>query len=148
MNRRLLSASIAAAALTGVGMAVVPQHAASLVLLASGTVVVVAAVFLLVLAGPLVTAERPVSALDVVPGVGAAPLDPHGLRDARRDLAVRHAPGSLPLPVHDRLAAAGALPASPPPLPGTTVDRVSTAALVHQVLDGPDAPTGPDGGAR
>ena len=147
MNRRLLSASIAAAALTGAGAVVLPQHAASLVLLASGTVVVVAAVFLLVLAGPLVTAERPVSALDVAPGAGAAALDPHDLRDARRDLAARHAPGSLPLPVHDRLAAAGVLPASPRPPRGTTVDRDAAAALVHRVLDGPDAPTDLDGGA-
>lgn len=147
MNRRLFAASLAAAALAGAGAALVPQHAASLVLLASGTVVV-AAVFLLVLAGPLVTGERPVSALDVVPGAGAAPLDPHGLRDARRDLAVRHVPGLLPPPVHDRLAAAGVLPASPPPPPGTTVDRDAAAALVHRVLDGPDAPTGPDGGPR
>jgi hypothetical protein len=148
MTRRLLSASIAAVALAGAGAAVVPQHAASLVLVASGTVVVVAAVFLLVLAGPLVTSERPVSALDVAPGAGAAPLDPHGLRDARRDLAARHAPGSLPPPVHDRLAAAGVVPASPPPAPGTAVDRTAAAALVHHVLDRPDAPAGPDGGAR
>lgn len=147
MNRRLRAAAVAAAALASATATVLPQHAASLVLLAAGTVVVVAAAFLLVLAGPLVAAPRPATALDVAPGAGAPPLDPQGLRDARRDLASRHAPGSLPAPVHDRLVAAGVLPApdgSPPP--GTAVDAATASALVHRLLDGPAA--GAPGGSR
>lgn len=87
MIRRLASAALAALALGGAVTALVPQHAASLLLLAAGTLVVVVATFLLVLAGPLVTAEPVATALDLTPGPGAPTLEPQGLRDARRRLA-------------------------------------------------------------
>lgn len=135
MTRRLVSVALAAVALAGGFAAVVPQHAASLALVAAGTVVVVSAVFLLLLAGPLATAAHPVTALDVAPRAGAPALDPQGLRDARRDVAARHAPGSLPAPVRDRLVRAGLLDPSDPPATGTTADPAGTAELVHRLLD-------------
>lgn len=139
MTRRLVPVVLAAIALAGAVAAVVPQHAASLALLAAGTVVVVSAVFLLLLAGPLVTATHPVTALDVAPGAGAPTLDPQGLRDARRDLAARHAPGSLPAPVRERLVRAGLLDPSDRPTSGTTADPAGAAELVHRLLDEHDA---------
>lgn len=148
MNRRLASVCVAAAALAGGVATVLPQHAASLALLAAGTVVVVAAAFLLLLAGPSVAADAPVTALDVAPGAGAPALDPQGLRDARRDLTARHAPGSLPAPVHERLVRAGLLtPAGPQPS-GTAVDPARTAQLVHRLLDEHVPRTAPHGGPR
>lgn len=147
MTRRLASVALAAAALAGGVASVLPQHAASLALLAAGTVVVVAAMFLLLLAGPLVTAEHPVAALDVAPGSGAPALDPQGLRDARRDLATRHAAGSLPAPVHERLVRAGLLEPSGP-APGTLVDPAGAAELVHRLLDERDHFAAPHGGTR
>ena len=118
MIRRLGSAALAVMALGAAGTTLVPQHAASLLLLAAGTLVVVAATFLLVLAGPLVIAEAPATALDVGPGPGAPALEPQGLRDARRDLAARAA-----------------------------ADPAATAALVRQLLDDPDH-VAPHGGHR
>ena len=136
MIRRLRAAVAAAVALAGAGAVLVPQHATSLALLAAGTVVVVAAAYLLVLSGPLVATTPPVTALDVGPGPGAPTLEPQGLRDARRDLAARAEAGSLPGPVHDRLVAAGVLPASAPrPAAGGTAGPVTAAALVHRLLD-------------
>jgi len=103
--RRLASVAVAAAAIAGAGAAVVPQHAATLVVLGVATVAVVAAGFLLVLAGPLVS-NRPEPW--PAPGAATSPvpvLDPQGLRDARRDLAGR-SDGGLPPAVHRRLRAA------------------------------------------
>ena len=143
MIRRLGSSALAALALGSGAAVLVPQHAASLLLLAAGTLVVVAATFLLVLAGPLVTAEQPATALDVGPGQGAPTLEPQGLRDARRDLSARTAPGSLPSPVRERLLAAGVTAASTVASgQGTTV-----AALGHRLLDDPE-PIAPHGGHR
>lgn len=167
MTRRLASVLAAAATLAGTVAVVVPQHAASLVALAGGTVVVVLAVFLLVLAGPLATAEQPRSALDGHAVTGAPSLDPQGLRDARRDLAGRSA-GSLPPAVRERLLVAselhlhrlgidvhdagahGGAPLHPatwtllttPPPPGHVVDPERCAATVHRTLDELDALTG------
>ena len=146
MIRRLGSAALAAVALAGVVATIVPQHAASLALLAAGTLVVVAAAFLLVLTGPLVAARPPATALDVARTAGAPSLEPQGLRDARRDLAARATPGSLPAAVRDRLLAAGV---DPPALAdtsgGPTSDPAAVAALVDRLLD--DDPT-PHGGHR
>lgn len=148
MIRRLGSAALAAVSLAGVVVAIVPQHAASLVLLTAGTLVVVAAAFLLVLAGPLVTADQPTTALDVERAAGAPALEPQGLRDARRDLAGRSAPGSVPAAVRDRLLAAGV---DLPPLADTgartTSDPAAVAVLVGRLLDEP-APLAPPGGHR
>lgn len=143
MIRRLGSAALAAVALAGVVVAIVPQHAASLVLLAAGTVVVIAAGFLLLLTGPLVTADRPTTALDVARAAGAPSLEPQGLRDARRDLAGRTAPGSLPATVRDRLLAAGFdLPAAAPTGASPTSGPGAVAALVDRLLDEDPTPHG------
>lgn len=104
MSHRLVSVAVAALAVAGAGAAVFPQHVATLAVLATATVAVVAAGFLLVLAGALLSA-RPApwsgtSLLSTVP-----PLDPHGLRDARRDLAARR-DGTIPPAVHHRLRVA------------------------------------------
>lgn len=147
MTRRLGSCALAAVAVAATVAVVVPQHAASLALLAAGTVVLVAGVFLLVLAGPLVITDRPVTALDVAPGPGAPRLDPQGLRDARRDLAARTTPGSLPKPVHDRLVTAGVLSPGPAPATGAAVDPAAAARRVHRLLDEPD-PLASHGGHR
>jgi hypothetical protein len=141
--RRLGSAALAAVALAGAVAAIVPQHGASLALLAGGTIVVVAAVFVLVLAGPLVTGGPPRTVLDIEPSGGAPALEPHGLSDARRDLAARTAPGSVPAAVADRLAAAG-IPATAGA--GGRSDPAAVAAIVHRLLDGEHL--APDGGPR
>lgn len=134
MIRRLGSAALGSIALAGAVAAAVPQHAASLALLAAGTLVVVAAAFVLLLAGPLVMGERPHTALDVSPAPGAPPLEPHGLRAARRDLEAPIGVGSLPPAVRDRLAAAGLDPTLAWATGGTAG---AVAALVNRVLDDP-----------
>ncbi len=176
MIRRLQAVVAAAVAVAAVAAVVVPQHAASLALLAAGTVVVVLAVFLLVLAGPLVTGEHPATALDASPGTGAPGLDPQGLRDARRDLAGRAQASSLPPAIWERLVVAGvlrlqrrgididnprtraegeallsaatwALLASPPRA-GSAVDPARVASIVHRTLDELDRLAAPPGGAH
>ena len=147
MIRRLASAALAALALGAAVAVVLPQHAASLALLAAGTVTVVAATFLLLLAGPLVTADRPTTPLDGERSAGAPTLEPQGLRDARRDLAARAAPGSVPAAVRDRLAAAGVVVPSEPPAAGARPDAPAVAALVEVALDHPDH-LAPHGGTR
>lgn len=106
MNRRIAAAIAAAAVLGGCSVLLVPQHAASIARLLSAAVAVVVAGLVLVAVVP-VAARRPVpGALDRLPAGGAAPLDPPGLLDARRDLRrARHA-GEVPEPVRQRLWAA------------------------------------------
>lgn len=174
MIRRLGPVALSTVAVAGVAVAVVPQHAASLAALAAATVVVVLALFLLVLAGPLVTADPPSTALDV-PRAGHAPgLDPQGLRDARRDLAGRCREGALPPAVWERLVVAAVLrlqrcgvdidsPATrdqgrallrpdtwsllvSPPRSGTAAAPAAVAATVHRTLDELDALATPHGG--
>jgi hypothetical protein len=142
--RRLASAAAAAAALAGAGAAIFPQHVASVAVLAAATVAVVAAAFLLVLAGPVVSARPEPWPRSSAPAHIAPPLDPHGLRDARRDLAARR-DGMLPPAVRRRLQAAADRRLAHL---GTTLDdgRVSgllSAATVEQLTTGPGAPTGP-----
>lgn len=108
MNRRPLALAIAAGAVGGLAVAVVPQHAASVASLAGATVVVVLAVSALVLVGPLVQREVPVTALDRGDAQGAPALDPAALRDARRDLALPTR-GPVPAPVWERLVLAAVL---------------------------------------
>lgn len=174
MNRRLVPVVLAALAVAGTAVAVVPQHAASIAALGAATVVVVLALLLLVLAGPLVTTEGPTTALDGLPPGQAPALDPQGLRDARRDLAGRGAAGSVPPAVRERLVVAAALRLqrcgidldSPntrdhgrallapgtwallvaPPAPGTTADAAGAAATVHRTLDELDALAARHGG--
>ncbi|HEX4901503.1 MAG TPA: hypothetical protein VFV42_01750 [Acidimicrobiales bacterium] len=94
MIRRIGAVAVAASVVAGLGTVIVPQHAASLAAVAAATVAVVAATFLLVVAGPLVAAPPP-----AWPGAGGRagtppPLDPQGLRDARREVARRLAAGT------------------------------------------------------
>lgn len=108
MNRRPLALTVAAAAVGGPAVALVPQHAASVASVGAATVVVVLAVSALVLVGPVVQREVPVTALDRADARGAALLDPGGLRDARRDLA-QPARGPVPAAVWERLVVAAVL---------------------------------------
>lgn len=174
MNRRLLSVALAAVAVAGLSTAVVPQHLASLVVLAAATVVVVLALFLLVLAGPLVTTAPPTTALDGVAAGRVPALDPQGLRDARRDLGGRRRAEQLPPAVWERLVVAAVLRLqrcgvdvdSPstraqgrallrestwsllvtPPAAGTTADAAGAAAIVNRTLDELDALVARHGG--
>jgi len=84
--RRVASTAVAAAAAAGLVTAVVPQHAASLAVLAAATVAAVTAVLLLAVTGPLVAARPPAWPVGAERR-GAPPLDPQGLRDARRAVA-------------------------------------------------------------
>ncbi len=86
----------------------VPQHAASLAALAAATVVVVLAVVALVVVAPLAERDIPITELDVVDAGGAVPLDPPGLRDARRDVAALTR-GPVPGVVWERLVVAAVL---------------------------------------
>lgn len=108
MIRRVVALAAASGAVAAMAVVVVPQHAASALALAGAAVVVVLAVSALVLAGPLVEREVPVTELDVGDAPGAPTLEPAGLRDARRDLTL---PGGRPVPrpVWERLAVAAVL---------------------------------------
>ncbi len=163
MNQRIVTAALAATVLAGAATVLVPQHLASIARVAAVAVVVVAGGLVLGAVGPLVAAEPPSTALDAAPTGAASPLDPHGLRDARRDLDRPAAPGALPPPVRDRLVTAAAMrlaragldPAlvrtsavpvaglgsgtwrvlTTPPAPGSARDPVAAARAVHRVLD-------------
>ena len=99
-----------AAALTagGVAVVIVPQHAAAITSVAAATVVVVLAAVALVIMGPLTEREVPITELDVAEAGSAVPLDPPGLRDARRDLAAATR-GPVPGVVWERLVVAAVL---------------------------------------
>ncbi len=135
---------MAAVVVGGFAVVLVPQHATSIVRLLAVTVAVVAGALVLAAVGPVVAREPIASALDHLPAVGATPLDPHGLRDARRDLDRPAAPGTVPPAVRDRLVdALGAhsrsdvvLPlASATSSPKAVRDRARVAAIVHRILD-------------
>ena len=163
MNRRIGAAVLAAAIVGGLGCLLLPQHAASIVRLAAVTVAVHAGGLVLRAVAPVVGREPERTALDHTPVSGAKPLDPHGLRDARRDLDRPAPPGALPAPVRERLLAIHAdrdggrsrLPASlRSPAPGTVRaqrDASAVATLVHRILDdleSPPARTGASDGNR
>lgn len=160
MNRRIAASLLAAVVVAGVLTAVVPQHAASISRTLAVAVAVVTGGLLLAAAGPFVAREAPRTELDALPAGGARPLDPHGLRDARRDLDRPAPPGSVPVPVWERLAvasrmrleAAGIDPddaasveaclrsetirlLATPPGAGFDRDAAAAAAVVHRVLD-------------
>lgn len=160
MNRRIAAAALAAAVVGGLGCLVLPQHAASIVRLAAATVAVYTGGLVLVAVAPVVGREPERTALDHTPATGATPLDPHGLRDARRDLDRPAPPGTLPAAVRERLldvhvARAGSDHPVPDlllaaPTTGTVRrDPAAVARLVHRLLDDLESPpvrTGdPDG---
>ncbi len=144
MNRLILRYVLATAVGAGVLVAVLPQHAVSVVRLAAGTAVVLAASLVLRAVAPVVARHPTPTALDRRPSVGAPPLDPHGLRDARRDLDRPAAPGSVPPVIADRLASVAARAGQDLDVrrrAGTTRDPAAVAAIVHRTLDrigGPD----------
>jgi len=102
--RRLRSVAVAAAGVAALSSMVVPQHAASLAVLGAATVAVVAAAFVLVLAGPLVAADPPTWPGRSPPAGAPPPLDPQGLRDARRTVRRRLAAGADARALLDELA--------------------------------------------
>lgn len=162
MNRRITASLLAAVVVGGSVTAAVPQHAASIGRVLAVAVVVVTGGLLLGAVGPFVARDPARTALDAVPRTGAPPLDPHGLRDARRDLDRPSQAGSLPRPVWERLIAASRLQlhaagldhedphaaawleglpartrrllATPPPA-GFDRDPAAAAAIVHRTLD-------------
>ena len=173
MNRRIAGSAAAAAVLIGIVLVVVPPHAWSAVRVCATAVVVVTGALVLLAVAPAVHREPRASALDRRASTGAPPLDPHGLRDARRDLDRPAAVDALPRPVWDRLTVAAALRLqhlgvdpdtgrgreqlaallradtarllSAAPRPGDDRRPARVAALVHRTLDELDALARPHG---
>lgn len=145
MNRRIVVTAAAAAVVSGLLIVLLPQHTASLVRVAAATVAVLTAALVLTAVGPVVARDPQPTALDHVPTAGARPLDPHGLRDARRDLDRPTAPGSVPPAVRARLVevlrSRGVRDADLPveltrtPPAGSGRDPAGVARIVHRVLD-------------
>ncbi len=145
MNRRIGLAALAAMAVTGVVIVLLPQHAVSLVRIGATTVTVTSAGLVLAAVGPVVAREPETSALDQLPATGVPPLEPHGLRDARRDLDRPTAPGSVPAAVRrrllDALHARGVADADLPqpltavPPAGSGRDPAGVARVVNEILD-------------
>ena len=152
MNRRIAAVILAASAVGGLGCLLLPQHAASVVRLVAATVAAYTGGLVLLAVSPIVGREPDRTALDHTPATGADPLDPHGLRDARRDLDRPAAPGTLPPSVRARLLDVHAVrtdgrgdvpellrgPSAATPAPGRR-DPASAARLVHLVLDDLDS---------
>lgn len=175
-NRRILAHLLAAVAVGGSASALVPQHTLTISRVLAVAVVGLTGGLLLATVGRFVAAEPPRTSLDSLPRSGAPPLDPHGLRDARRDLDRPAAPGSLPAPVWERLSVAfrmhlhaqGVDPTSPAgvaaagarlrpetwellsasPASGFARDRAGAAAIVHRTLDDLVALDRPNGAAH
>lgn len=173
MNRRLAGVAAAAVVLAGAVSVVVPQHALSASRVLAVTIAVIAGALVLGAVAPLVSQDPPRTAFDARPRGEARPLDPHGLRDARRDLGRPARAGDLPAPVFERLRVAAALrteqlgfdPEDPRawhalerrlgpdtwrrlavrPAPGPVSDRSATAAIVHRTLDELTLIDGPTG---
>lgn len=163
MTRRLVAFALAAVAVAGIGTAVVPQHAWSIARVAAVAVVVLAGALVLSAVAALGSDDPEPTALDGRPPGRVTPLDPHGLRDARRDLHRDRNDGSVPRPVWVRLrrAAVGTLRdngfdlehprtriharrvlsektwtmLASEPASGGSPDPESVAAAVHAVLD-------------
>lgn len=176
MNRRILSFSLAAACVAGIAVAVVPQHAWSIARVAAATVTTLAGATVLVAVGTFTRHDPEHGALDRPSTGEVPPLDPHGLRDARRDLDHPTAPGSVPPVVRERLQAAAMLRLqaagvdvgsgrsrdearhlvspgtwsllSRPPTPGDRRDAGNVAAIVNHTLDDLDAILQPSGATR
>lgn len=163
MTRRLGSFALAAVVVAGVVTAVFPQHAWSIARVAAVAVAALSGAVALAAVGALSADDPEPTALDRSSAGRPAALEPHGLRDARRDLdRVRH-PGGLPRSVQQRLRVAAQTrlndvgvdienrsmrPAvrrmlstdtwellSTPPRPGGTADPDAVAVIVHRTLD-------------
>ena len=167
MNRRIAASAAAATVLVGIALVVVPQHGWSAARVAAVAVAAVTGALVLLAVAPAVHRELPTSALDRRPTSGAPPLDPHGLRDARRDLGRAAAADAVPRPVWDRLVVAATMRLQqlgidletdrgrddvtallPPattrllhtvPRPGSEPAPRRVATLVHRTLDELDA---------
>lgn len=163
MRERLVPLVLGSVALAGAAVAVVPQHAASIVQLLVATVVgcavLVAVVELLVRDLAEGASYTPPSPLDRPAPAPMRPMDPPGLAAARRALNAEAPAGELPLSpavwerlvaragTHDQLprsvspTVAAALSARPAPLPrrGTgsaaAARPTDVAAAVARVLD-------------
>lgn len=103
MNRRLVAVATAALALAGGTIFVAPQHTVSVLRLFAGSVVVMAGALVLSAVAPYVAETPAETALDRTARRRVDTLDPHGLRDARRDLGRAAAPGGIPAEVWQRL---------------------------------------------
>lgn len=163
LNRRIVGYVFAAVVVGGISSAVVPQHVGSIARVVAVATAVVAGALVLGAVGPFVSREPQRTALDARPLSGAPPLDPHGLRDARRDLDRPCPPGSVPAPVWERLVLAWRMQCrasgaeidgtvddaggdarlrpetcrvlATPPAAGFDRDPARAAALVHRTLD-------------
>ena len=163
MNRRIGTFVLAAGVVGGIACAVVPQHAWTIARVLAAAVVVLVGGAILVAAGSVTGVDPERGRLDRPAPSTVAPLEPHGLRDARRMLDRPHAPGAVPREVWERLrdaararlqtvgldldtptdrrAARGMMSAetwkllaSPPPT-GSVQNPRRVAALVHRTLD-------------
>lgn len=144
MNRRIVVALMATSVMGGVVVVFLPQHATSIARLGATTVAALTAALVLAAVGPVVARDPEPTALDHLSPVGASPLDPHGLRDARRDLDRPTAPGGVPPAVRDRLlecieTSPHRIPIPPvlarTPAAGSGRDPVGVAAIVNRILD-------------
>lgn len=145
MNRRIAATTATAVLLWGIVAVLVPQHAVSAGRVVAAAVAVMTGALVLGAVGATAGRELPENELDLRPRSPLSPLDPHGLRDARRDLGRPHAAGSVPIAVWERLVASlrdrDALDArtqrllSARPPAGTQRDPAAVAAAVHRTLD-------------
>ncbi len=144
MNRRIVVALMATSVMGGVVVALLPQHATSIARVGATTVAAFTAALVLAAVGPVVARDPEPTALDHLPPVGASPLDPHGLRDARRDLDRPTAPGGVSPAVRDRLLEC--IETSHPEFPipsvldrtpaaGSGRDPAGVATIVNRILD-------------
>lgn len=167
MNRRLGTFVLAAGAVGGVAVAVAPQHAWTVGRVLAGAVVLLVGAAILVAAGAVTRVDPALTSLDRPASAVIDPLEPQGLRDARRMLDRPHAPGAVPPEVWRRLRQAARLrlaeagvdmdeprdrdPArammseetwrvlAASPSPGTVHQPRRVAAIVHRVLDDLDS---------
>lgn len=178
MNRRIVASAAAATVIGALLIVVLPQHAASIVRLAAATVAVVAGGLVLLAVAPVASQTPTESALDRAPTRLVAPLDPHGLRDARRDLDRPGSAAALPVALWERIVVATVLrmqrlgidvdsprtrdearalltPATwhlitsrPAPAATGRRDPEAVAGVVHRTLDELDSLTHRTGGAH
>lgn len=176
MNRQLRTSLVAATVLAGLVLVSVPQHAVTAFRVLTVAVVAITGALVLAAVGQVVRREPPRTALDRRPVAAVPPLDPRGLRDARRDLAQPAAPGSVPRAVWERLVLATSMRlqqlgvdvatargradvatwlrpdttelVSAPPVAGTRRDPAAVAATVHRTLDELDSLTRSTGGTH
>lgn len=167
MNRRVGSFTLAAVVVGAAAVAVVPQHAWSIARVVAVAVAVLAGAAVLAAVGAVTGRDPEVTALDRTPGGTVSPLDPHGLRDARRDMDRPRHDHTVPRPVWERLRVAATLSltergldldnprtrlrarrllstttwdliTTPPPAGGTTAPE-AVASIVNRTLDELDA---------